>query len=440
MGWKPVLMFLALLLAGCAHRTPDVTAPKASVQMPAMPESAKGASQQASPALRASEEDAPLPRWAPSHSAFLAGLSEHEIEAIRALAVRIYAPRWPVIAQRARFVLEVVWQTIDAMQAPRELAWIPVVESGYEPYALSPSGALGLWQLMPQTARHLGLRASAAIDPRRAIASSTEAAVRYLLALRDRFGNWPLAIAAYHMGPGALARALSQTPWHPEDGLAALPVPEVTRNYVQCVLGLIAAAEEDLFAFPKPIATDTILVSPPVDLIAWANAAGTDAMILFRLNPGLEHAEILHRAVALRVPKESAARWKRALLQARPKTAKLPVRRGDTLWSIARRLGVPVRVLVALNPGIRPERLHPGARIRVPVKRFALVRLHPRPNPLLSRGRRVRYVVRPGDTLWRIARRFGTTPEKIARLNARRTDALLRPGEVLWVIAHPSSG
>ncbi len=79
-----------------------------------------------------------------------------------------------------------------------------------------------------------------------------------------------------------------------------------------------------------------------------------------------------------------------------------------------------------------------GQRLRVPAN--LLARATPRPNPLLSQGRRIRYRVRAGDSLWTIARRFGTTPASIARANELDPDDILRPGRKLWVVARIRPG
>lgn len=415
---------LALALAACAKHAALPSAP------PAPPPQAVVAE----PPVQAQES--PLPAPEPPRPELLAGLDMGELDEAAREALALYAPHWPRYAARARLVLGPVLEALAEEGAPRELIWVALVESGFSPYALSHAGALGLWQLMPGTARVLGLRPRRDWNPRRALVPSTHAAARYLLALRARFGSWPLALAAYHMGPGALARALREMPWQPEDGLAALPVPPATARYVRLILGLVQAEAEGRIALPEPVPTTSVRLAPPVDLVRLAEAAGWDTEELFLLNPGLEQAQLLE-PFALRVPAAIAPLVRQAADRARPATLAVVVQRGDTLWGIARRAHVPLRLLLALNPGLNAQALRPGMRVRVPARgELALAAL--RPNPLVARGRRIRYVVRPGDTLWAIARRFGTTPHAIARMNGRRPEALLRPGETLLILARPS--
>jgi membrane-bound lytic murein transglycosylase B len=118
---------------------------------------------------------------------------------------------------------------------PDEIAALVLVESAGQPTALSPKGARGIWQFMPDTARRYGLAVTTDLDERIEVVKSTRAAARYLHDLYRRFGDWRLAFAAYNAGEQAVARAVART------GRGLFPqidlvLPEETRHYVPAVM------------------------------------------------------------------------------------------------------------------------------------------------------------------------------------------------------------
>ncbi len=139
--------------------------------------------------------------------------------------------------KRLRPVLEAI---LGEEGVPKELAAVVLVESAARPDALSQRQARGLWQLMPGTARQYGLRVEADHDERIDIEASAHAAARYLRDLYARFGDWPLALAAYNAGQDAVERAMdgsgASTFWQLS---AWRKLPEETRNYVPTVLSVM---------------------------------------------------------------------------------------------------------------------------------------------------------------------------------------------------------
>jgi peptidoglycan lytic transglycosylase D len=394
--------------------------------------------QPAAPALAKAQQDDGSATAAPpapvvQASPLLAGLPAEEIARIQAEAKRVFVPLWPRISDRSRFVRARLMEVLDRLDAPPGLQLVPVVESGYNPYALSQAGAVGLWQLMPGTARVLGIRRTKGFDGRRHVEISTDAAARYLLNLHEQFGNWPLAFAAYHDGPGAVARHIARHPWNVQDDIDSMPVPEVTRTYVRHILGLAALAKMGVLKFPTPYVTRPLNVQAPVDLTKLAQTAGVDIDELFRLNPGLDRSQYLHGEVTLQLTEEQLAHLGDDWEPEGPKSIRVAVRPGDSLWSLARAHHTSVESIRRQNPKL-PRVLHIGDLVWVPANRLA--RARPLPNPLLARGRRIHYKVRSGDSLWTIASRFGTSPHTIARINQISMDTVIRPGDLLWILAH----
>jgi hypothetical protein len=130
---------------------------------------------------------------------------------------------------------------------PQDLASVVAVESGGNPFALSPKGARGLWQLMPETARRYGLRVDSRIDDRTDVTRSTTAAARYLHDLYAQFGSWPLALAAYNAGEQNLQSAIKRAGSNDFDTLSFLRIiPDETRNYVPAVLSAMKTRSIDI--------------------------------------------------------------------------------------------------------------------------------------------------------------------------------------------------
>ncbi|PIS19048.1 MAG: hypothetical protein COW19_11425 [Zetaproteobacteria bacterium CG12_big_fil_rev_8_21_14_0_65_55_1124] len=362
----------------------------------------------------------------------LEGLSAEDIASVQSDAKRVYGPSWEGATERSRYVRARILPILKDMDAPQQLQVVPVAESGYNPYAFSPVGATGLWQVMPGTAVVLGMKAPAGFDARRHVEMSTRGGVQYLLHMHAMFGNWPVALAAYHRGPGSMSRILRKYPWKPEDGLDKLRVPPVTLTYVRGILGLSALVQNGEWSFPVAWETHQVALEGPIDVNQLAEAADIDPDEIYRFNPGLNHSQYLTSKVLLHVPEFMMQPLLANAGDAAPVFVPIKVRSGDSLSVLARRHHTNVHDLKRINPGLTAL-LHPGQKILVPAGH--LNSASPPLNPLLAQGRRIHYRVRSGDNLWNIAKRFGTTPSAIARANSIRHNKTLHPGDRLWLLA-----
>lgn len=147
------------------------------------------------------------------------------------------------LSRMARYE-SMITKKLEERDMPRDLIYVAMIESGFNPTAKSPVAASGLWQFMSATAREYGLRVGGRVDERNNPARSTDAALTYLSRLHDRFGSWYLAFAAYNTGQGRVARIMKQVTGSEKGTDAdyyriANRLPKETRDYVP---KMIAAA------------------------------------------------------------------------------------------------------------------------------------------------------------------------------------------------------
>ncbi len=222
--------------------------------------------------------------------------------------------RWmPTYLERMSSFEEIVDATLAEHGLPPSLRYLPVIESGYSPSAVSSASAVGLWQFMAPTARALGVEVTRMVDDRRDPYVSTAAAADYLLELHGRYGSWFLALAAYNAGPdrinGLLERYLPGE--EPSDAVYwALRnvLPKETADFVPNFLGaVIVASDPEAHGFepvrPRPFDFERVPVRGSVSFATIARATGVSAEEIARLNPELLRGVTPpDRQVELRLP------------------------------------------------------------------------------------------------------------------------------------------
>ena len=355
------------------------------------------------------------------------------------------------VSERARPFLRHIVSEVEARNMPLEIALLPVVESAFQPFAYSHGRAAGIWQIIPGTARRLGVRMSWWYDGRRDVVESTRAALDYLERLHAHFGDWLLALAAYNAGEGNVDRAIARNRrrhrptdfWH-------LRLPRETRSYVPRLLAVATVVREParygvaLAPIPDEPHLAVVPTGGQIDLALAARLADMALEDLYRYNPGLNRWATdprgPHRLV---LPRDRAAAFEARLAEipprARVRWTRHRVRRGETLGHIARRYRVTVADIRRVNR-IRGHLIRAGQSLLIPVAsrdraaytlsadaRRARLRATPRGD------RKVVHRVRRGDTLWDIARAYGVSVRRLARWNGLALRDPLRPGDTLVV-------
>jgi membrane-bound lytic murein transglycosylase D len=451
-------------LAGCAHapRAPEPP-PRVTVTLspPGAPEGSSAA-ESSSSAEAATElpQETPQPITGIDPSAYAdlfdrmrGGFALPEVDRPAVTQQLTWFVENPDFVQRSfesseLYLYHIVTQ-LEARHMPLELALLPVIESAYQPYALSRTHALGLWQFMAGTANRFGLKQNWWYDGRRDVIESTRAALDYLQSLNQEFkGDWLLAIAAYNCGEMAVERAiqLNQARGLPTD-FWDLRLPAETRAYVPKLLAMTRLVKRPevygltLTGIPNRPYFERVDTGDQIDLRVAAEIAGVSPDVIYELNPAFHRwATDPSGPNYLLLPTEAAAVFRTNLTQLSPdermRVRHYTVRRGDTMYRIARHFGTRPEVIRELNelPG---GAVVVGTELRVPsdvrelppqvLKAAALVDARER---RILRPR-VRVIVHRGDSLWAIARRHGMNPRTLAMINGMQLGDPLRAGQRL---------
>jgi membrane-bound lytic murein transglycosylase D len=319
---------------------------------------------------------------------------------------------------------------------PEELSWLPLVESGFKTRALSRARALGMWQFISSTGYRYGLSRSHWVDKRMDPESSTQGAIGYLTELHRMFGDWMLALAGYNCGEN---RVMSVIRRQQDDYLDHFwdvfeQLPRETARYVPRFLAtllIVRDPEKYGFELPEPlppVSYKTVSVDRHVRLDVLERTLGLDKGTLATLNPELRRGITPDQAYELNVPPASAPAFQAKLAElpryVPPKNTYTVhrVRRGETLSTIARRNGTSISAIVSANNLRSRNRIQVGQRLKIP-SRGATRRA---PASIVTGGQAaaLTHRVRRGDSLWKLASRYGTTVDRIKRDNKLRGDRL----------------
>jgi membrane-bound lytic murein transglycosylase D len=425
---------------------PDITGPEAAPE--AVPEEVPAVGQAEEP------EDFFPPVIDPLMSAgiFVDGLEydiempwgHEEFEELRKFYLSAGGKKWlKAVMQRSLPYLAFVEEKIFELNLPRELLYLPLIESEYSPYAVSRSGATGIWQFMRNSIAGYGLDINEWKDDRRDFMRSTTGA---LLKLRDNYkalGDWSLAIAAYNAGLGAVTRAVRNAQgesidfWHLYE---SRKLPKESLAYVPKFLAVSSILRfPELhgleFSWGDTMKWEAIELDRQVDIGLVAEKAGIDLDLFKRGNAELNYnITPPGKGQMLKVPSEHAEAVKALLSGSSAPLIRYniyTVKSGDTLSVIARRYSTPLSIVIDANPGIRPDKIKIGQRLIIPQLSAAKV-------PASSASRiniafDSYYTIKKGDTLGKISGLYDINPILLAEANDIGLNSILRIGQRLKV-------
>lgn len=280
---------------------------------------------------------------------------------------------------------------------PEDLLYLSMIESGFNPTARSKAQAVGLWQFIADTGRRYGLRIDRYVDERRDPEKSTDAALAYLDDLHGQFGSWYLAAAAYNSGEGRVGRVMREVTGS-ERGVEEdfwrirSRLPRETREYVPLmVAAALVGKEPGRYGLGDverhlPVTTETVGVPGGVELAVVAAAIGVTEDEVRELNPqlvrgvtppeevfpvrlpeGRKTAFALNFALARRNAAAAPERTEMRLAQADVSSSRSHrVRKGESLWTIARRNNTSVRAIKRANGMGSRSLIRPGQRLTIP--------------------------------------------------------------------------
>ena len=331
------------------------------------------------------------------------------------------------------YFLYYVIEELKRNDLPIELAFLPFIESSYDPFSISSSGAVGLWQIMPKTAELLGLRENWWIEERHDPYKSTDAAIRYIDYLYKRFNkDIYLALVAYNAGPTFTSKAIQRNIRRTSDfSYKDLPLSAQTRNYIPKFLALIELINNnekyniDLPEIPYSKVVDKISFEEQIEILNFSDFLNLKPELLYKLNAGYtKWATDPNMVSTFYIPIESKINYERNgqeyIQSQKINWISHVVSRGESLWVLAKKYRTRIDIIRQVNQ-LESDTLSINQILLIPVGQASSNILIPFEA----------HVVSEGDTLWSLARKFGVSEKKIIDMNKLTDGSVLKIGQVL---------
>ncbi len=348
--------------------------------------------------------------------------------------------RMALYLSRSTRYIPMMKNVLREYRLPEDLVYVAMIESGFSPRARSFANAVGYWQFIEGTGRRYGLKVDSYVDERRDPVLSTRSAAEYFKDLYGIFASWHLVLASYNAGEYRVNRSVMR--YYTRDFwylTAKKSLPRETANYVPKFIAAVRISKDPAkygfnnIEYQPPLEYDTVKLEFPVSLKKMAEKMGIEYEEMRKLNPRYrgEYVPVGEETV-VRVP--VGKKEEMTLLLAECKMSKpkfvysdyywYRVRRGDTLYRLARRNRTTISTIRRINKMRSRSILRAGRKIKMPYynrivkqrKKYALANSH---------------TVKRGESLNSIAGRYRVKIKKLKALNNLRAGAIIHPGQVL---------
>tara|TARA_B110000263_G_scaffold52437_1_gene43875 strand:- start:253 stop:1908 length:1656 start_codon:yes stop_codon:yes gene_type:complete len=324
---------------------------------------------------------------------------------------------------------------LEQENVPPELFYLAMIESGLNPEAYSYAHASGPWQFISSTGKAYGLKKNWWVDERRDFEKSTHAAAQYLKDLHEKFDDWYLAFASYNCGSGRVRKEIKRHGTTDYWKLSRLPGQ--TRNYVPNIMAAIfIATDPQRYGFVVTSESEMNWsvkeLDKSVSLEVLSELSGIEVKQLQSFNPELRQGTIppLKENETYRFRLPQGYNIKFDSLYAAIEIEKVDeivfvdhkVKRGESLWLIARKYGVRVKDIVVINKLGNAKYIRPGQHLQIPTDGYAQYRKTSMVSS--SKSKKIYHTVRRGDTLSEIAMKYRTSIRKVKKWNGLRSNRI----------------